>query len=434
MNNLSLQDDINFKERLIFTLQIIFFIRLGVLIPIPDVNLQEIDIYFFLNRELSNLLTTFSNQKVVLSLFSLNIYPYITASIIVQLLCNLIPSLKKLREEGELKGQRYINKLTRLITLLASLLQSIILISNLNNVLFSFFDSYLFLQLLLWLVTGSMILLWFSELIDDYGLGNGSSLVLFSNIISNLPNTFFILIIEIPKDKYIIVGLIFIIITIILIASIISIQKTFKPVKLFSIAQLNLLDTESNPQIYKENTEASSDIWVNPNYIPLQCSQSGVLPIIFATSILILPKYILENLNFSNFNLTNFVIPNYIENMYWIFYFIVIVSISSSYASILINPNDLAKRLQKMSVRVKETIPGRFTAFYLKQTQFRVTTIGASGLALLVILTTFIETKIGFKALSSLSITSLIIIAGIALELLKKIRTYISNQNNFEYD
>ena len=73
MNNLSLQDDINFKERLIFTLQIIFFIRLGVLIPIPDVNLQEIDIYFFLNRELSNLLTTFSNQKVVLSLFSLNI-------------------------------------------------------------------------------------------------------------------------------------------------------------------------------------------------------------------------------------------------------------------------------------------------------------------------------------------------------------------------
>lgn len=440
MNNLSLQDDINFKDRLIFTLQIIFFIRLGVLIPIPDVDLQRIDMYFFLNRELSNILTTFSNQKVILSLFSLNIYPYITASIIVQLLCNLIPPLKKLREEGELKGQRYINRLTRLITLLASLVQSVILILNLNKILFNFSDlfnysnSYLFLQLLLWLITGSMILLWFSELVDDYGLGNGSSLILFSNIISNLPNIFFRLLLEIPKDNYIIIGFIFIIITIILIASIISIQKTFKPVKLFSVAQLNLLDTESNPQIYKENSESSNDIWMNPNYIPLQCSQSGVLPIIFATTLLILPKYILENLNFSNFNLANLVIPNYIENTYWIFYFIVIVTISSIYARILINPDDLAKRLQKMSIRIKETIPGRFTAFYLKQTQFRVTTIGASGLALLVIFTSFIETKIGFKSLSSLSITSLIIIAGIALELLKKIRTYISNQNNFEYD
>ena len=175
-------------QRFLLTFIILIFIRIGTFIPIPGVNHNDLTFYLERHSFIKNLVSTFSGDKgFVLGLFTLNIIPYINASILMQLLISIFPNLKKLQKEGDASSRRKINRLTRFITLLFTLIQATSIAFYLRRILFDW-TFYLGFEIVLWLTAGAMIVLWLSELITDYGLGNGSSLLIYINIISNIPN------------------------------------------------------------------------------------------------------------------------------------------------------------------------------------------------------------------------------------------------------
>jgi len=175
-------------KRILLSAIILLFIRVGTFLPIPGINHEHLAYYIQQHPITKNLISTFSgNDTFVIGIFTLNIFPYINASILVQLITSLIPSISKLQKEGGSEGRRAITRLTRLITLGWALVQSSSIAFYLKQVLFDW-TPFLAFEIILWLTTGAMIVLWLSELVTEYGLGNGASLLIYINIISSLPN------------------------------------------------------------------------------------------------------------------------------------------------------------------------------------------------------------------------------------------------------
>jgi len=175
-------------KRLLLSILILVFIRMGTFLPVPGINHGHLAFYLQRHSMTRSLVSTFSgNDTFVIGLFTLNIFPYINASIIMQVLVSLFPKLSKLQKEGGSEGRREITKLTRLITLGWALIQSFSIAFYLKRALFDW-NLVLATEIIIWLTTGAMIVLWLSELITEYGLGNGASLLIYTNIISSLPN------------------------------------------------------------------------------------------------------------------------------------------------------------------------------------------------------------------------------------------------------
>jgi preprotein translocase subunit SecY len=175
-------------KRLLVTLGVLLFIRVGTFLPVPGINHSDLAFYIQSHSVTRSLVSTFSgNDTFVIGLFTLNIFPYINASILIQVILGFSPKLAKLQKEGDLEGKRSINRLTRLITLVFAMIQSVSVSLYLKQILFDWNYNLAF-EITIWLTTGAMIILWLSELITDYGLGNGASLLIYTNIISNLPN------------------------------------------------------------------------------------------------------------------------------------------------------------------------------------------------------------------------------------------------------
>jgi preprotein translocase subunit SecY len=163
-------------KRLLLSLGILIFIRMGTFLPVPGIDLGHLSFYIQRHSVTQSLVSTFSgNDTFVVGLFTLNIFPYINASILMQLLVSLLPSLSKLQKEGGSEGKRKINRITRFITLGWAIIQSTSIAFYLKRALFDW-NLLLAGEIILWLTTGAMIVLWLSELITEYGLGNGASL------------------------------------------------------------------------------------------------------------------------------------------------------------------------------------------------------------------------------------------------------------------
>ena len=177
--------------RSLITFGILFFVRIGTFLPVPFINQNELAFYIQQHSLTKILINTFAGDNIfVIGLFTLiNIFPYINATIFVQLLLGFSPKLMKLQKEGDLESRRAINKLTRSIALILGIIQSIGITFYLKQILFNW-NYTLATEIVIWITTGSMIVLWLSELITDYGLGNGTSMLIYTNIISNLPSLF----------------------------------------------------------------------------------------------------------------------------------------------------------------------------------------------------------------------------------------------------
>ena len=269
-------DDILLK-RLLLSVGILLFIRMGTFLPIPGINHGHLAFYIQQHPITKNLVSTFSgNDTFVIGLFTLNIFPYINASIMVQLITGLIPSISKLQKEGGGEGRRAITRLTRLITFGWALIQSSSIAFYLKRALFDW-SPLLAFEIILWLSTGAMIVLWLSELITEYGLGNGASLLIYTNIISSLPNLGKKLISENTGNFTFVSGLGITLLFFIAISGIITLQESARIVPLISSKQLG----QSQPLVSKVKSN---------NYIPLRFNQAGVMPIILTTAILVLPS------------------------------------------------------------------------------------------------------------------------------------------------
>ena len=409
--------DIIFK-RLFVTLGVLLFIRIGTFLPVPGINHNDLAFYIQNHSVTKSLVSTFSgNNTFVIGLFTLNIFPYINSSILVQLILGLSPKLAKLQKEGDLEGRRTINRLTRFITLIFAIIQSVSLSLYLKQILFDWSYSLAF-EIVVCLTTGAMIVLWLGELITDYGLGNGASLLIYTNIISNLPNLTKTIFLENSENLSLLseVGIALLIFG--SLYGIVFLQEGVRIIPLISSKQLN----QSSLQ----------DSVTSNNYIPLRFNQAGVMPIILTTTILVVPNYIanlglLPRIDFP-------VNLEFFKFVYWIGYFGLILAFSSFYSTIVLNPKDISDQLQKMAVTIPGVRPGIHTTFYLKQVMKRITLVGATMLATLATIPNFLESTLNLTSLNGLSTTSLLILAGVVLDLVREVKNiYYSNVYNNMY-
>jgi len=401
-------------NRLLLSLGILTFIRIGTFLPIPSINHQHLAFYLERHSLTKTLINTFSGNKIfVIGLFTLNIFPYINASILIQTLISFFPNLYKLQKEGGNEGKRSITKLTRLLTLCWAFIQSFSITIYLKKVLFNW-DIYLAVEIIVWLTTGAMIVLWLSEIITEYGLGNGPSLLIYTNIVSNLPNVAKNLFITNHPNISIQIWVTSIIVFLIAIYGIVLLQEGTRIINLVSSKQLNQTAEYISKLFEVENEN---------NYIPLRFNQAGVMPIILTTAILIIPNYI------TNIGLLPIIsVPIFVKSskiIYWISYFILISLFSSFYSTLILNPKDVSNELQKMAVSIPEIRPGIETTFYLRQIMKRVTYLGAIILAILTTLPNLIQILIPNSNFNSLGTTSLLILVGVILDLSREIRSII---------
>jgi preprotein translocase subunit SecY len=406
-------------KRLFISLGILLLIRIGTFLPVPGINHTDLAFYLQRHSVTKNLVSTFSGDNTfVIGLFTLNIFPYINASILILLILGLSPQLSKLQKEGDLEGRRKINRLTRFITLIWAIIQSLSLAFYLKQVLFNW-NYGLAAEIVIWLTTGAMIVLWLSELITDYGLGNGASLLIYTNIISSLPNLYNKVVTENNGNFSISAGIGISILIFFSLYGIVFLQEGFRIIPLLSAKQLNQTSVQ----------QASSP---KNNYIPLRFNQAGVMPIILTTAILVVPGYII-NLGL----LPKVDLPINFESLkfvYWIGYFLLILVFSSFYSTIVLNPKDISDQLQKMAVTIPGIRPGVQTTFYLKQLMKRITLVGATMHATLATVPNFLESQLNITSLSGLSTTSLLILAGVVLDLVREVKNiYYSNIYNNMY-
>jgi preprotein translocase subunit SecY len=399
-------------NRLLLSLGILIFIRIGTFLPVPVINHSHLAFYLERHSMTKSLVSTFAgNDTFVIGLFTLNIFPYINASILMQVLISLFPSLSKLQKEGGGEGRRSINKLTRIITLGWALIQSFSIAFYLKRALFDW-NLYLAAEIIIWLTTGAMIVLWLSEIITEYGLGNGASLLIYTNIISNLPNFAKNLFINASQNVSVLSWLAIGVLFFVAISGIVLLQESTRIVPLISSKQLN-----QTRQLISTGSE------YNGNYLPLRFNQAGVMPIILTTAVLVIPTFI------TNLGLLPIItLPAFLNSsklFYWVSYFTLILLFSSFYSTIVLNPKDLSNQLQKMAVSIPGIRPGVETTFYLKKVMQRVTYLGAIMLAILATLPNLIEAIIPGSSFNGLGTTSLLILVGVILDLSREVKSII---------
>ena len=403
-NNISLQIIL---KRLFISLLVLLFIRIGSFLPVPGINHTDLALYIQANPIAKSLVSTFSGDDIfVIGLFTLNIFPYINASILVQLIIAFSPSLSRLQKESDLNARRSLNRLTRLITLIWAIIQSLSLGFYLKQILFDWNISLL-IEIVICLTTGAMIVLWLSELITDYGLGNGPSLLIYTNIVSSFPN-FYKKIIFANTEKFNLFSISSI--TLLIVTSlfgIVLLQEAVRRVPLLSSKQLN--------QIFKKNSRLID------TYIPLRLNQAGVMPIILTTTVLVFPTYISNLGVFQIFEITLPSLVIFSKVFYWLTYFALILIFSSFYSTIVLNPKDMSDQLQKMAVTIPGIRPGVQTTYYLKKVMRRLTILGALILAILATLPNLIEVTLNITNLNGLSTTSLLIMVGVLVDISREV-------------
>jgi preprotein translocase subunit SecY len=397
-------------KRLLLSLGILIFIRLGTFLPVPGIDHGYLAFYIQRHSLTRSLVSTFSgNDTFVVGLFTLNIFPYINASILMQLLVTIIPNLSKLQKEGSSESKRVLNRLIRLITLIWAFIQSASIAFYLKRALFNWTPTLAF-EIIIWLTTGSMIVLWLSELITEYGLGNGASLLIYTNIVSSLPNLIKKLVYENTQSLNVVSWVIIATLFFVAIYGIVLLQEGARIIPLISSKQLG------------QNSPTFSALPEN-NYIPLRFNQAGVMPIILTTAVLVIPNYV-SSLNLLPI-LTLPIIFQSSKVIYWLSYFILILLFSSFYSTIVLNPKDVSDELQKMAVSIPGIRPGIETTYYLKQVMKRITLLGAVMLAILATLPNIIEAILPISSFNGLGTTSLLILVGVVLDLSREMRSIL---------
>ena len=314
------------RKKVLLTIGLLLLIRMGSFFPLPGIDFIELGKYFQDHLSAKNFINTFSGDDIfIIGLFSLNIIPYINASILLQLLIGIgaLPSLAELQKEGDMASRRVIESRTRLLTLVFGIGQSLLIAFLLKPIIFNWNLNLVF-EIVLWLTTGSMIVVWLSQLITDYGLGNGPSLLVFINIISSFPNLYKKIINANTgnlnfQSILIILSLIFI-----LLYGSIGLQESFQKIPILLSKQLN---------------QPSQRFLRKPKvYLPLNLNQSGVIPLIFTTVILVAPSYLLNRGIFSTIKIPSndliqsigSVLIQFSSVVYCYFYFLLIIIINNN--------------------------------------------------------------------------------------------------------
>jgi preprotein translocase subunit SecY len=398
------------RKRILFTLGALIIFRLLSTIPIPGIDIPSLERLLATNQ-FFGLLDVFSGGGISrLSIVMLGVGPYITASIIIQLFTMMFPSMKAMmQEEGDL-GRQKLSNYSRLLSVPLALLQGFAFLSLLKTqgVISSSMTSMDMIVNLIVITAGSVFLMWLGEIVSEFGIGNGVSLIIFAGIIAVLPTKimqFFAGFDSAQIPFY----LIFAIISILVVLSVVVITEAERPVSV----------------TYAKQVRGNKVYGGTSTYLPLRLNQAGVIPIIFALSILLFPQMIakyfssVSNVTISSIATT---ISDFLANTtaHGIMYFFLVFIFTYFYTAVTFDPKMISENLQKGGAFIPGVRPGESTQNYLGKIVTRITLVGALFLGFIAVLPVIMQSFSGNQSLA-IGGTALLIVVSVVLDLLKKI-------------
>ncbi len=413
------------RKKILFTLAMLLIFRVIAHIPLPNVDPAALD-RLFRNNAFLGTLNLFSGSALrSFSIAAMGVYPYITASIIVQLLQPIIPRLEEWSKEGE-SGRAKINRVTHVLTVPIGLLQGYgqLRLAVANQVIpankFGILNGSTFLPsmaMLLSMVTATLILVWIGELITENGIGNGVSIIIFGGIVAGLPAGLFNLITG---------GSSFNLVSIIL----------FGAIGLATVVGIVLINEGQRkiPVQYARRVRGSRQYGGAPGTIPLRVNSAGMIPLIFAVSIMILPSTVANFLASSDRDwlrngsryLANFFSPSNLP--YQVGYFLLVVGFTYFYTLVVFNQQNIAENLQKNGGFIPGIRPGRPTQEYLTRVLTRITLAGALFLGIVAVLPYFAQKLTGITQLA-IGSTALLIVVGVAIDTMRQLEAQLMMRN-----
>ena len=397
------------RKKILFTLFIILIYRAGNAVPVPFVNVAALSEYFnqTLNNTVLGLYNAMSGSALSsATIFALSIQPYINSSIIMQLLCIAIPALERLQKEGGEEGQKKIASITRYVTVALGLLMGFAYYIMLKN--YNLLDHTGFIYAVVIILTftaGSAFLMWLGEQVNEFGIGNGISMILFASIISRIPANIGDAVSNLIAGSLKWYVLLIILVGILaLVAFIIFITNAERRI----------------PVQYAKRVVGRKMYGGQSTHLPIKVNMSGVMPIIFAQSIASLPATIAEFFTPKSGGFWEGFLKVFDSTgaVYCIFYFILILAFSYFYAAIQYNPIEIANNLKKNGGYIPGFRPGRPTSDFIQKVITKITLFGAIYLGIVAVLPNIVS---GISGMRSLAIggTSVIIVVGVALETVK---------------
>jgi preprotein translocase subunit SecY len=406
------------QKKIIKIFGFLILIRLGLYIPVPNVDLD-----IFSQNQVANPLFGLAKNLTgssFLGIGALGILPYINSSIVIQLLTPIIPALERLqKEEGEL-GRQQITRYTRYLTLgWALVLSTGVAFILVKPVVFNW--SYILaLKIILALTTGSMLSMWFAELITKENLGNGSSMIIFINIIGGLPANIkeFTSNLESSYSGSNFAALFLAYIVYLgIVAIIVLVQDSYKKVNIVSAKQLNFN--------YLEQSSTNSS--VKNSYIPVKLNQGGIMPLVFSTTIATFLFYPLQLALTQLFAFNAEQLTSVLTLVSFTLNLILVVFFSTFYALIVLKPKDLSENLTKMAYSIPGLKQGKETTRYLEQSISRLAFMGGIFLAFLAFFPLLVGNFFQFNIFKNL--TSLIILIGVITDVTSQVKGYLVSQN-----
>ena len=398
------------RKKILFTLVVLLIYRLGNCVPVPYVNVTALTTYF--STQLSNTVlglynamsgSAFSQATV----FALGIQPYINASIIIELLCIAIPALERLAKDGGEEGKKKIQKITRYTTVGLGLLMGFAYYVMLKNYSLLSETGFIYgLVIILSFTAGASFLMWMGEQIDEFGIGNGISMILFAGIISRIPTLISNMVTMLGDGSLKWYGAILIVIGMLaLMAFIVFITNSERRI----------------PVQYAKRVVGRKMYGGQSTNLPIKVNMSGVLPIIFAQSIASLPATIIAFTGTSSTGFWAWMNKYVFDNksaVYLVCYFLLIIAFSYFYSTIQFNPIEIANNLKKNGGFIPGFRPGKPTADFILKVINKITLFGALYLAIVAIMPILVGIIIGNSSLG-IGGTSVIIVVGVALETVK---------------
>lgn len=402
------------KKRIWFTLGALIVFRLGTYIPLPGINPDAVaDIFKQAQSGILGLFNMFSGGAVGrLAIFALNIMPYISASIIVQLLTSVVPSMEALKKEGE-AGRKVLNQYTRYLTVVLAVFQAYGIAVGLEASANVVQDPGWFFRIstVITLVGGTMFLMWLGEQITARGIGNGSSLIIFAGIVAELPSAIAGML-ELGRQGAVSTGIILAVIAmaVVVIAFVVFMER----------AQRRLLINYPKRQVGNKLYEGQT------SFLPLKLNTAGVIPPIFASSLLLLPTTIAQFSQQGGGTGWLATISAYVAHgrpLYMVLYVALIVFFAFFYTAIVFNPQETADNLKKHGGFIPGIRPGERTAEYIDHVLSRITVLGAGYLAIICLIP---EVLISYASLPFyFGGTSLLIVVSVTMDTVAQVHGHL---------
>lgn len=407
-------NDSALRNKVLFVLGALIVFRLLSSIPIPGIDTLALN-RFLSNNQFFGILNIFSGGGLSnLSIIMLGVGPYITGSIIMQLLTIMVPSLKRMYQEEGDAGRKKFAQYSRYLTVPLAFIQGYSLLTILERqailIDLTAFDRIVNLIIV---VAGAIMIMWIGELISEFGIGNGMSLIIFAGIVSRLPTEVSQAIFTFDPSQ-IPYYIMFVVVGLLVIAGVVMVTEAERPI----------------PVTYAKQMHGGKSTSGGSTYLPMRVNQAGVIPIIFALSILLFPQLIGNVLS----GASNPTIAKIAKSMagfsqtsllYGVLYFVLVFLFTYFYTAVTFDPESLSTNLQKNGAFIPGIRPGKSTSEYISKVLTRITLFGALFLGVIAVLPLIMQSVTGITALA-LGGTSMLIVVSVVLDLIKKIDAQVS--------